>query len=339
MAVFFSNFSHSSYRKCTLSEFAEDTELGRMADTPESCVPFSETCKGWRADYRGNLGYSTNILNADKCRALHLGRNNCTDHQYRLRTELLEENSSDRGLGVLTDHEPAVCPWCKGSHGILGCIKKCGQEVEGSDPPPLLYSRVVTSEIVSRSLLASSRKTRNSLRVNWRATKLIRGWEHLAWGKAETWDFWAWRRSRRDLTQACKYLKGECQDNGVEFFSVVPSDRTRGNRHKLEQRNFHLNMRKNFFSFKGDRALENAAQRCCEVFFSGYIKNIPWHFPVQTTLGNLLQQVSWTRRYLEVPSNSTRFCDCVKLSAKNYPMSLYSWTICFGHLLFTVTSS
>lgn len=94
----------------TLSKYTNDTELGRMADTPESCVPFSETCKGWRADYRGNLGYSTNILNADKCRALHLGRNNCTDHQYRLRTELLEENSSDRGLGVLTDHEPAVCP-------------------------------------------------------------------------------------------------------------------------------------------------------------------------------------------------------------------------------------
>jgi len=58
------------------------------------------------------------------------------------------------------------------------------------------------------------------------------------------------RRLRGDLKNAYKYLRVGCQEDGAKPISVVPSDRTRGNRHKVKHRKFCLKMRKNFFTLR-----------------------------------------------------------------------------------------
>jgi len=54
----------------------------------------------------------------------------------------------------------------------------------------------------------------------------------------------------------------------------------------MKHRKFQLNMRKNFFTFEDDGALEQAAQRGCGVSFSGDMQDPPGQGPVQPAVGD-----------------------------------------------------
>ncbi|CAM4546156.1 unnamed protein product [Caretta caretta] len=198
---------------CTLSKFADDTKLGGVVDRLEG--------------------------------------------SYRLGSEWLGSSSMEKDIGVTVDEKLDMSQQCalvaKKANGILGCISR-GIASRSRDVIVPLYSTLVRPhlEYCVQFWAPHYKKDVDKLeRVQRRATKIIRGLEHMSYEERlrELGLFSLQkRRMRGDLIAAFNYLRGGSREDGSRLFSVVEEDRTRSNGLKLQWGRFRLDIRKNFFT-------------------------------------------------------------------------------------------
>ncbi|GAB0207484.1 hypothetical protein GRJ2_003214100 [Grus japonensis] len=176
-------------------------------------------------------------FNNAKCKVLHLGQGDL-EYQYRLGDEWIEISHAEKDSGILVDEKLDMSQQCmlaaQKANRILGCIKRSMASRLREVILPL-YSALMSPHLEYCVQIWGPQYKRDMdllEQVQRRATKIIRGLEHLS-SEDRLRELGLFslekRRLRGDLIVAFQYIKEVYMKERERLFTKACSNRTRGN--------------------------------------------------------------------------------------------------------------
>lgn len=238
--------------KSTIGKFADDTKMCKSVSSSEGVQKLREDLiklGNWANDWQMSF-------NTDKCSVIHLGKSNMK-HKYSLCGSDLRDSINERDLGIIVDNSMKFSEQCntaiKNANSTLGLIRRT-IKCKSRNIITKLYKTLVRPKLeycVQAWRPYLKKHIDNIEKVQHRATKMIEECRFLNYedrlGQTGLTTLEE-RRTRGDLIEVFKMIKGLNKTDYTRFFTLATNNRTRGHRLKIVKNRSRLNIRKNFFS-------------------------------------------------------------------------------------------